>query len=132
MVLDRLLAEPELLRDLLVRTAGRDPLEDFDLAGRQLELVGDRVSARRATADGLRQDGALEDLEQDRGKLGRVDSLAEEGPRAAADRFGCYLGILDPGEHDHLDLRIPVAQPLEQLEPVDAGHPDVEENHIGI
>src|SRR5262249_23649931 len=50
-VVDRLRAEPELAGDLLVRAAGRDPLEDLEFPGCQLEVFGDRVTAGSATAD---------------------------------------------------------------------------------
>src|SRR5205085_3567654 len=131
-VLDRLLAEPELSSDLLVRATHRDTGEDLPLASRQAELFGGAHRLRGSGSEGLRDELTLEDLPQDRRHVCGIDSPAQERSGTPAKRFGGKFGLVGAREDHDLRLGILLPEAIEYLKAVEPRHPDVEQDEVRL
>jgi hypothetical protein len=140
-VLDRLRADVQLRRDHRVVVAGRDQLQDVELAFGQ--LGADRVR-------GLRRDRGrphlLQHLPRDRGGDERFpdgcrDDAADElvdrrvleqvAARAGEDGVEHVVVLVGDGQHQHARERREAVDLADRLDPGHAGHVQVHHDDVG-
>ena len=131
MELHRLLGDPELLRDRLVRQAARDGANDHELALGQ-PGVACRALARVLGDADRREHLAVERLTQRGGQVVGVDRLDDVRVRAALQRRLDQLGILRDGQDRHLHVRELLADLRQAGEAVHLGHSQVEQDEVGL
>ena len=85
---------------------------------------GTAVSGREEEIAGHR-------LANDRGQIGGVDRLLDEGDRTAGERGVDHGRIVAAREDDRLDRGVALSEQLEAAKAVHSGHPQVEERDVG-
>jgi hypothetical protein len=135
------LADDERARDLEVRRALREQLEDLALARGELRQGGREVVLARgepgerlddATGDRGRQHGLalVDDLDR-RDELLRRGVLEEEAARAGAQPVVDVLVEIEGREDEDARGGLHRREASGRLEPVDVGHPDVHQRDVG-
>jgi hypothetical protein len=132
--LDRLGADPEAQRDLLVRDARGHELEDLALAFG--ELLGRRRAAALAhepprDARGERRVAAGRGPDA-RGELVRLGVLQQVADRARVERRGDAHVVRERGEHEHRRTHAQAGDPARRLDAVDARHLEVHEHDVRL
>src|SRR2546430_12880538 len=141
-ILDGVLGDVELLRDIPVVQALSDELEDLHLAlgqarGRHLRPLLGRLRDRRELREELRRHGGRDprlsgpDAPDRVGDLLDRDLLAQAAAGACLDRVVEIGFLVADREHQDLDVRKQLLDLGGRLDPRTFGHPDVHEDDVG-